>query len=88
MLAAREITYKGRGTDRGWQPKLSPLLNQCKKLIDDANSQVREFSSDEQFAFEVYRYVDRFVQRHGQGAIGFLDSVHRLELLATDLTEE
>ena len=88
VLAAREITNKRWGTDRGWQLKLSPLLNQCKKLIDDANSQGRAYSSDEQFASEVYQYVVRFVQRHGQGAIGFLDSVHRLELLATDLTEE
>ena len=84
MAAAREIAFEEPGRARSNQLYTTPLETRYKDLRDNGGPD----NADQRHAGEVLRWCDGMSQRSAPYGIGFLDSVHRLELLSPDLTDE
>ena len=82
MAAAREIAID-LGRPRFNETYASPLETRYESLGDNVDEATRRHAS------RVLQWSQSAVSRRGVPyGIGFLDSVHRLELLSTDLTQE
>ena len=84
MAAAREIAYRDLARHRFNETYASPLQARYESLGDNVDEATRRHAS------EVLQWSQRqsMHERSAPYGIGFLDSVHRLELLSTDLTQE
>ena len=82
MAAAREIAFKDPGRLRFNETHETPLETRYEGLGDNVDEATRLHAS------EVLRWSKSISERSAPYGIGFLDSVHRLELLSTDLTQE
>ena len=85
-VADVEIACRNQNSPRFVREYQSPLMTRYRELTRDPISGVPGQDVDRTRASEVISYVEQVLSQRGSDGVGFLESVHRLELLSTDLT--